>query len=89
MKKGIHPQNRVVVFRDSSTQTMFLMQSTVKTKEKIQYSDGEEYPLYDVEISSATHPFFTGTQKFVDTAGRVERFNRRYQVGDIHKKEKK
>jgi large subunit ribosomal protein L31 len=59
---------------------MFLTQSTVSTGEKIKYEDGNEYPLYDVEISSASHPFYTGKQKLVDTAGRVERFRRKYNI---------
>lgn len=80
MKKGIHPEYRPVVFKDSSTGTMFLTRSTVETSETIQYEDGNEYPLFTVEISSASHPFYTGKQQLVDTTGRVERFKKRYNI---------
>lgn len=80
MKKGIHPEYRPVVFRDSSTGTMFLTRSTVETSETVQYEDGNEYPLFTVEISSASHPFYTGKQQLVDTTGRVERFKKRYNI---------
>ena len=80
MKKGIHPDYRMVVFRDTASGTMYLTRSTVATKEKIKYEDGNEYPVFDVEISSASHPFFTGKQTLVDTAGRVERFRRKYNI---------
>jgi large subunit ribosomal protein L31 len=80
MKKEIHPNYRFVVFRDTASGTMFLSRSTVETKETIKYEDGNEYPLFDVEISSASHPFFTGKQKLVDTAGRIERFKRKYGI---------
>jgi len=78
MRQGIHPPYRFVVFRDSSTGDAFLTRSTVDTDRTIAWTDGETYPLVDVEISSASHPFFTGRMKIVDTAGRVERFERRY-----------
>ncbi|MDQ2696074.1 MAG: type B 50S ribosomal protein L31 [Pseudomonadota bacterium] len=78
MKKGIHPEYREVVFQDVSTDFMFLTRSTVRTRETIQWSDGKEYPLAKVEISSHSHPFYTGKQKIVDTAGRVDRFRRKY-----------
>ena len=78
--KDIHPDYRPVVFRDTASGTMFLTRSTVQTKETIKYEDGNEYPLFDVEISSASHPFYTGKQKLVDTAGRVERFRRKYNI---------
>ncbi|MFA7566529.1 MAG: type B 50S ribosomal protein L31 [Alkalispirochaeta sp.] len=78
--RDIHPEYRPVVFRDTASGTLFLTQSTVQTKESIKYEDGKEYPLYDVEISSASHPFYTGKQKLVDTAGRVERFRRKYNI---------
>ena len=78
MKKGIHPENyRPVVFRDESANVNYIIRSTVKTNKTITI-DGQEYPLVMLDISSASHPFFTGKQKFVDTAGRVDRFNRRY-----------
>lgn len=80
MKKGIHPQYRPVVFKDSATGTMFLTRSTAETSETIQYEDGNEYPLFTVEISSASHPFYTGKQQLVDTTGRVERFKKRYNI---------
>jgi large subunit ribosomal protein L31 len=80
MREDIHPQYRPVVFRDTASGTMFLTRSTVETKETVKYEDGNEYPLYDVEISSASHPFYTGKQKLVDTAGRVERFRRKYNI---------
>ena len=82
MKSSIHPQYRTVVFRDTASGTLFLSRSSVDTKQTIKYEDGNEYPLFDVEISSASHPFFTGKQKLVDTAGRVERFKRKYNIKD-------
>ena len=78
MKPDIHPTYREVVFQDASEGTLFLTRSTMKTSDTITLDDGNEYPLARVEISSASHPFFTGTMKIVDTAGRVERFERRY-----------
>ena len=80
MKEIIHPKYRPVVFRDTASGTLFLTRSTVKTNETIQYEDGNEYPVFNIEISSASHPFFTGKQKLVDTAGRVERFKRKYNI---------
>ncbi len=77
MKKDTHPNNfREVVFHDNSSGTEFLLASTVKTSETTTYQ-GKEYPLYRVEISSASHPFYTGNEKVIDTAGRVDRFNKR------------
>ncbi|MER2527591.1 MAG: type B 50S ribosomal protein L31 [Candidatus Competibacter denitrificans] len=78
MKKGIHPEYREVVFQDISTDFTFLTRSTIHTKDKIQWTDGKEYPLVKVEVSSHSHPFYTGKQKIVDTAGRVDRFRRKY-----------
>lgn len=78
MKKDIHPDYRPVVFKDISTDFSILTKSTVKTNDKVTWEDGNEYPLMKVEISSASHPFFTGTQKIVDTEGRVERFRKKY-----------
>ncbi|MCY3539407.1 MAG: type B 50S ribosomal protein L31 [Acidimicrobiia bacterium] len=78
MKDEIHPPYRPVVFQDPSVDFAFLTRSTIQTNETIVWEDGETYPLARVEISSASHPFFTGKQKLVDTAGRVERFERRY-----------
>jgi large subunit ribosomal protein L31 len=78
VKKGIHPENyRPVVFRDDSADVNYIIRSTVRTNKTITI-DGQEYPLVMLDISAASHPFFTGKQKFVDTAGRVDRFNRRY-----------
>lgn len=79
MKQGIHPDYRPVVFKDISSGDAFITRSSVVTKDTIAWEDGNEYPLVKVEISSASHPFFTGTQKIVDTEGRVERFRKRYQ----------
>jgi large subunit ribosomal protein L31 len=80
MKKGIHPEDyREVVFQDRAAGFSFLTRSTIKTNDTIEWEDGKEYPVYNVEISSASHPFYTGRQKFVDTAGRVEKFLRKYK----------
>jgi large subunit ribosomal protein L31 len=78
MKAGIHPNYRYVVFQDTSSGDKFLTRSTIETNETTTWEDGNEYPLAKVEISAFTHPFFTGQMKIVDTAGRVERFERRY-----------
>ena len=78
MKSEIHPDYRPVVFRDAGAEFSFITQSTVETSDSIGCEDGNEYPLVTVELSSASHPFFTGQMKIVDTAGRVERFERRY-----------
>jgi len=78
MKSDIHPEYRPVVFQDTSAGTSFLTRSTIETKESIVWEDGNEYPLAKVEISSESHPFYTGQMKIVDTAGRVERFEKRY-----------
>ena len=80
MKDGIHPDYRYVVFQDASANFSFLTRSTMKSDKTIQWEDGNEYPLIKLDISSASHPFFTGKQNIVDTAGRVERFNRKYQL---------
>ncbi len=79
MKKDIHPEYREVVFHDTSSDFKFVTRSTVKSKEKITWEDGKEYPLVKVEVSSASHPFYTGKKLFVDTAGRVEKFKNKYQ----------
>jgi large subunit ribosomal protein L31 len=78
MKPGIHPTYRYVVFQDTSSGDSFLTRSTIETSEVTTFTDGNEYPLAKVEISAFTHPFYTGQMKIVDTAGRVERFERRY-----------
>lgn len=77
MKKGIHPNYRPVVFKDVSTDYMLLTRSTAETNETVMY-EGKEYPLVKMEISSSSHPFFTGKNKMLDIAGRVEKFNKKY-----------
>lgn len=79
MKKGIHPEYRDVVFWDTSSDTKFMSRSTFATKETIKWEDGKDYPVIKVEVSSASHPFYTGKKMFVDTAGRVEKFKNKYQ----------
>lgn len=79
MKKDIHPDYREVVFKDPAAEFSVLTKSTVATSETITWEDGKEYPLYIAEISSASHPFYTGTQKVLDSEGRVERFNKKYR----------
>lgn len=79
MKKGIHPQYRPVVFKDFSCDFAVLTRSTMKSNETIAWEDGNTYPLIRLEISSGSHPFFTGKQKLVDTAGRVEKFMKKYK----------
>ncbi|AOS64343.1 type B 50S ribosomal protein L31 [Actinoalloteichus hymeniacidonis] len=78
MKKDIHPDYHPVVFRDSSTGDSFLTRSTMTSQRTVEWSDGNTYPLIIVDVSSSSHPFWTGTQRLVDTAGRVEKFRRRY-----------
>ncbi|MEZ5322216.1 MAG: type B 50S ribosomal protein L31 [Microthrixaceae bacterium] len=78
MKADIHPNYRHVVFQDTSSGDRILTRSTVETDETVLWEDGNEYPLAKVEISAFTHPFFTGQMKIIDTAGRVERFEKRY-----------
>ena len=78
MKKDIHPNYRPVVFQDLSANYSVIIGSTVKTSEKVTWEDGKEYPLYKCDISSASHPFFTGTQRVMDTEGRVDRFMKKY-----------
>ncbi len=78
MKADIHPDNyRLVIFVDNSSRERFLVGSTIETKETAKWEDGQEYPVSYVEISSASHPFYTGQEKVMDTAGRVERFKAR------------
>lgn len=79
MKAGIHPDNyRLVVFKDMSNDYMFLGKSTCATKETITWEDGNEYPVVKLEITHASHPFFTGKMQLVDTAGRIDKFKTRY-----------
>lgn len=82
MKKDIHPENyRQVIFHDNSSGMRFLFGSTIETSATDTWKDGKEYPVAYVEISSASHPFYTGTEKVMDTAGRVERFKQRAAAG--------
>ena len=79
MKSEIHPSSyRLVVFKDMSNGEQFLTKSCVETKETVTYEDGNEYPIYKLEIFSSSHPFYTGKVNFVDTAGRIDKFNKRY-----------
>ncbi|WP_193105990.1 type B 50S ribosomal protein L31 [Brachybacterium sp. FME24] len=78
MKPGIHPDYRPVVFRDASGDLSFLTRSTRSSEKTITWEDGKDYPVIDVEVSSASHPFYTGKATVLDTAGRVEKFRRRY-----------
>ncbi|MFF3071781.1 type B 50S ribosomal protein L31 [Kitasatospora sp. NPDC057904] len=78
MQSGIHPEYRPVVFRDKAGDLAFLTRSTASSDKTIEWTDGNTYPVIDVEISSASHPFYTGNARVLDTAGRVERFQRRY-----------
>lgn len=86
MKKGIHPENyRAVVFKDMSNDEVFISRSTINTKETIEI-DGVTYPLVKLEITSSSHPFYTGKQTLVDTAGRVDKFMSRYAKRAQNKK---
>ena len=78
MKADIHPTYRAVVFQDANANFAFLTRSTLASKDTIKWEDGQEYPLVKVEISSASHPFYTGKQKTIDTGGRVDKFRKRY-----------
>lgn len=79
MKKGIHPESyRFVVFKDMSNGTSFLSRSTAPSRETIVWEDGKEYPLIKLEISNTSHPFYTGKNILVDTAGRIDKFRKRY-----------
>jgi len=88
MKKDIHPENyRMVIFHDNSSEARFLVGSTIDASETAKWEDGNEYPLVHVDVSSDSHPFYTGQEKVMDTAGRVERFkNRAGKVSDRRKK---
>lgn len=78
MKAGIHPDYRHVVFQDVTSEFKILTRSTLSSKETVKWEDGNEYPLIKVDISSATHPFYTGQNKIMDTSGRIDKFKRRY-----------
>ncbi len=79
MKSGIHPDYNTVVFRDLASGQSFLTRSTVSSSKTVEWEDGNTYPVIDVEISSASHPFYTGKQRILDTGGRVEKFNQRFK----------
>jgi large subunit ribosomal protein L31 len=82
MKKDIHPNYRDVVFWDLSSDFKFITRSTIETSENITWEDGQTYPVYKVEVSSKSHPFYTGKNVLVDTAGRVDKFRKRYGQKD-------
>jgi large subunit ribosomal protein L31 len=79
MKSGIHPEYAPIVFRDLASGESFLTRSTATSSKTIEWTDGNTYPVIDVEISSASHPFYTGKQRIMDSAGRVEKFNQRFK----------
>jgi large subunit ribosomal protein L31 len=88
MKKDIHPDTyRTVVFKDFSSEESWLGRSCAPTKDSITWEDGNEYPLVKLEISNTSHPFFTGKMKFVDTAGRIDKFNKKFGNSRFTKKE--
>lgn len=86
MKEGIHPNYRPVVFQDLASDFQILTGSTISTKETIQWEDGNEYPLVKVEISSKSHPFYTGKQRRVDSGGQVDKFRKRFGALKSRKK---
>lgn len=89
MRTDIHPENyRMVIFHDNSSGERFLVGSTIETKETDKWTDGKEYPLAHVDVSSASHPFYTGQEKVMDTAGRVERFKARAEKKTTVRKKK-
>jgi large subunit ribosomal protein L31 len=80
MKKDIHPKNyRLVIFKDMSNDYSFITHSTAPSKEKAEWEDGNEYPIIKLDISHTSHPFYTGKQQLVDTAGRIDKFKTKYQ----------
>ena len=80
MNQGIHPDDyRFVIFKDMSNGTTFLTRSTAPSKETIKWEDGNEYPLVKLEISHTSHPYYTGKMKFIDTAGRIDKFKKKYE----------
>lgn len=81
MQQGIHPEYRPVLFRDRSAGLVFLTRSTCTSDKTLEWEDGNTYPVVDVDVSSASHPFYTGRSRTIDTAGRVERFRQRYGSG--------
>ena len=78
MKKDIHPEYREVLFHDVGADKYFLIKSTLKTDQTKKWEDGETYPYCTLDISSASHPYYTGKQKMIDTAGQVDKFKKRY-----------
>ncbi|HSH54237.1 MAG TPA: type B 50S ribosomal protein L31 [Methylotenera sp.] len=78
MKDGIHPAYREVVFQDIGADFSFLTRSTISARDTIKWTDGKEYPLVKIEVSSKSHPFYTGKQMILDTAGRVDKFRKKY-----------
>ena len=79
MKKGIHPEHyRLVVFKDMSNETSFLSRSCAKSNETMKWEDGNEYPVIKLEVSNTSHPFYTGKNVLVDTAGRIDKFNKKF-----------
>lgn len=86
MKSDIHPDYHPAVFLDTSTGYKFMTRTTMNSKETIKWEDGQTYPVIKVDISSASHPYFTGKMKFVDAAGRVEKFQKKYNWEQRNKK---
>lgn len=90
MKKDIHPDYRYVIFQDKSCDLTFRTRSTVQTKDTITWEDGQEYPVVQLDISSGSHPFFTGKQKLMDSAGRIDRLEKKFAgkmaLGSLKKK---
>ena len=89
MKEGIHPDYHPVIFHDVGSGVKFLTRSTMSSKDKVKWEDGNEYPQISVDISSASHPFFTGKMKFIDAAGRVEKFQKKYGMAPKAEEAKK
>ena len=85
MKKGIHPELREIVFHDTSVDFKFLSRSTMTSKDTIIWTDGKEYPLVKLDTSSASHPFYTGKQKLVDTTGRIDKFQQKFAMFKMKK----
>ncbi|MGR5129580.1 type B 50S ribosomal protein L31 [Photobacterium swingsii] len=84
MKSGIHPEYRTVVFHDTSVDKYFLIGSTLQTERTITWQDGKDYPYYTLDVSSESHPFYTGRQRVISAEGRMANFNRRFgQIGSV------
>lgn len=81
MKSDTHPDYHPVVFQDAASSFAFLTRSTMTSEETVKWEDGNEYPVIKVDISSASHPFYTGKQKVMDSGGRIDKFKRRYSTG--------